>query len=226
MCQNPNRAFSLACVLSCLLATLACGGAQTDSTPPDQEEVASSAELPPGHPPIGDTVPTPRVAPVDPGLGSGEAAMVWQAPSTWVAETPANSMRRAQYRVPGDEGDGQCVVYYFGPGMGGGAMDNAVRWAEQFTQPDGSPSVERMETTDTTVNGLAVLKVEVGGIYSTGSPMMGGTGESLPGYHLLGAIAEGPDANWFFKFTGPKSTIERHRADFDAMIGSLRAGAS
>ena len=31
--------------------------------------------------------------------------------------------------------------------------------------------------------------------------------EAQPGYMLLGGIAEGPDAPWFFKFTGPEATI-------------------
>ena len=47
-------------------------------------------------------------------------------------------MRHAQYRVPGGNGDGECIVFYFGPGEGGDPMSNARRWAGQFDQPDGS----------------------------------------------------------------------------------------
>jgi hypothetical protein len=46
-------------------------------------------------------------------------------------------MRRAQYKVPGPAGAGECVVFYFGPGQGGDAQSNAERWASQFTQPGG-----------------------------------------------------------------------------------------
>jgi hypothetical protein len=41
---------------------------------------------------------------------------------------------------------------------------------------------------------------------------------------LLGAIARGPDANWFFRATGPRATLEAQRAGFERMIRSLRAG--
>ena len=41
---------------------------------------------------------------------------------------------------------------------------------------------------------------------------------------LLGAIVQGPDANWFFKLTGPRDTIEANRSGFDSLIGSMRAG--
>jgi hypothetical protein len=47
-----------------------------------------------------------------------------------------------------------------------------------------------------------------------------------PGYMLLGAVAEGPDANWFFKLTGPEITVEAQRAAFDGMIQSLRRKGS
>jgi hypothetical protein len=42
---------------------------------------------------------------------------------------------------------------------------------------------------------------------------------------LLGAVAAGPDANWFFKSTGPQATVEAHRAAFEGMIASLKPGS-
>jgi hypothetical protein len=39
---------------------------------------------------------------------------------------------------------------------------------------------------------------------------------------LLGAIAEGPDAPWFFKFTGPEATVRAQRQAFVGMMRSLR----
>jgi hypothetical protein len=41
---------------------------------------------------------------------------------------------------------------------------------------------------------------------------------------LLGAIARGPDANWFFKATGPRKTMEANRAAFDALVQSIKKG--
>jgi hypothetical protein len=39
---------------------------------------------------------------------------------------------------------------------------------------------------------------------------------------LLGAIAAGPDAPWFFKFTGPETTVRAQREAFAKLLGSLR----
>jgi hypothetical protein len=134
-------------------------------------------------------------------------------------------MRRAQYRVPGPGGDGECVVFYFGPGEGGDPKSNALRWASQF-QPAGGLSPEQaLKTGEMRVGAIPVMTVEVAGTYMGGGAMMGGPSEPRPDYMLLGAVAEGPDANWFFKFTGPAKTIESNRAAFGELLKSLRTGA-
>ena len=173
------------------------------------------AKLPPGHPPLGQ--------PAQGGHGgpSGVGGLSWTRPAEWQAETPSSGMRQAQYRVGGAAGDAECVVYYFGAGEGGDAQANAERWAGQFTRADGSPAP--LKTSSLKAGGADVLMVEVEGTYH-GGPTMGDTapkprGDSM----LLGAIAKGPDANWFFKFTGPAATVRAQRAAFDGMIRSLKA---
>jgi hypothetical protein len=130
-------------------------------------------------------------------------------------------MRRAQYRVPGEAGDGECVVFYFGPGQGGDARSNIVRWGEQFIQPDGRPSSSVQVNENLTINGIPILLTEVTGTYQGGF-VMDGSAKSSPGFMLLGAVAEGPDANWFFKFTGPEATVKAHKERFMELIQSLR----
>jgi hypothetical protein len=43
----------------------------------------------------------------------------------------------------------------------------------------------------------------------------------MANYMLLGAIAEGPDAPWFFKFTGPEETVRSQRDGFVSMLESI-----
>jgi hypothetical protein len=133
-------------------------------------------------------------------------------------------MRKAQYQVPGEAGGAECVVFYFGPGQGGDAMANALRWADQFSQPGGSSSRDRLETEKLDVGGISVLLAEVRGTYSGGMAMMGGPSQGLADYMLLGAVVEGPDANWFFKLTGPSSTVASQEAAFRSMIESVSTG--
>jgi hypothetical protein len=73
---------------------------------------------------------------------------------------------------------------------------------------------------------MNVLQVEVTGIYTGGGMAMGmPPAAEKPGYMLLGAIAEGPDANWFFKFTGPEATVRANRAAWERMLNSLAVDA-
>jgi len=180
--------------------------------------------LPPGHPPLDAPAPG-AIVPPPPGSGTGSAGLRWTMPTGWIQETPTSGMRKAQYRVPGPGGDGECVVFYFGPGQGGDPASNAARWASQFVQPDGKPSEQAMKTSQRQVGDMTVLEVEVTGTYTGG--MTGGMApaEDKPGYMLVGAVAEGPDANWFFKFTGPEATVKAQRAAFEVMIGSLKSGS-
>jgi hypothetical protein len=104
-------------------------------------------------------------------------------------------------------------------------MSNAQRWAGQFKLADGKPAESAMKTSTTSAGGLTILHVEVKGTYNGGMTMTAEPATPKPGYMLLGAVAEGPDANWFFKFTGPESTVMAQRAAFDSLLASLKPGA-
>jgi hypothetical protein len=212
----------------CLAVTglAACGGSTPETPVPHEEHPAGdAASLPPGHPPAGSTGNMGALPPVPAGAGTGSAALTWEAPGDWVSVQPSSNMRRAQYQVPGAAGDAECVVFYFGPGQGGDAMSNAYRWADMFTQPDGGSSRDVLKTEPITVGDMAVLLIEVTGIYGGGGRPMGGGGQAAPGQMLLGSVAEGVDANWFFKLTGPQETVEAQRAAFRSMMESLNPGS-
>src|SRR6266545_7996402 len=214
-------------VLAALIASVGFGwrpaDGQTGGMPPGHPPVSSppspapgSPSLPPGHPPTGGPHALPDTV-------SDARGLLWTAPVAWKEESPSSAMRRAQYRIPGPGGDGECAVFYFGPGQGGDAQSNIARWAGQFRRPDGSPVGDAFKTREINVRDIPVLLVEVTGTYVGG---MGGgpAGPERPNYMLLGAIAKGPDANWFFRATGPRATIEAQRAAFERMIRSLKRG--
>ena len=174
--------------------------------------------LPPGHPPIDSGAPRPPVA----DSPRGAAPLGWTAPPGWTEEKPTSDMRRAQYRVPGAAGAAECVVFYFGPGQGGDAKSNAERWASQFRPARGRSSEAALKTSTLAVGDIKVLLVEVTGTYTGGMAMGGAAPADQPDSMLLGAIAEGPDANWFFKLTGPEATVRAQRTAFERMVRSLR----
>lgn len=205
-----------------LFAVVACGSSTEDPAVEETSSapVAAQGELPPGHPSLEPGAASEgMIGAPPPGSGAGAAGLGWTAPAGWVEEPPANPVRKAQYRV-GD--DGLCVVYYFGPGEGGDAQSNAARWADQFERPDGRSAREVMLFERIEVAGIPVTLVEVTGTYKEGG--MGGPPRTNPGFMLLGAIAEGPDANWFFKLIGPESTLNKEKVAFRGMVDSLHRG--
>ena len=159
--------------------------------------------------------------PRESGGQTAARGLTWTAPSDWVAETPSSSMRRAQYRIAGPGGPAECAVFYFGPGQGGDAKANAARWASQFRRADGAPVTAR--TREVKAGDLTVTVVEADGTFVGG---MGGgaAGPERPDSMLLGAIAPGADANWFFRAVGPRATLEPQRASFERMVRSIKRG--
>jgi hypothetical protein len=220
-----------------LLLCAACGGKtqeqRTNAAPTRTEEgapasqqsgTASLAPIPAHAPAMSGQGALPGQESMPGGsIGGGSDALTWTVPKEWSLEPPKSAMRKAQYRLraaPGDREDGECVVYYFGAGQGGDVKSNLDRWAAQFT---GFGS-NRPKFSETKVGGLSISRAEVRGTY-TPSPMMLGGGpepQPKPDYMLLGAIVPGPEANWFFKCTGPGKTMEANRAPFDSLLASVR----
>lgn len=145
----------------------------------------------------------------------------WDAPEGW--STQSKPMRAANYVVPGAGGAeaGECAVYYFGPGQGGGVEANMERWIDQFRAPDGGPADTLAERSSETVNGVEVSRLELTGTYLFKPFPMARQATEKPGYMMLAAIAQGPNAPIFFKLTAPEETAEAARAAFDEMIASI-----
>jgi len=172
-----------------------------------------------------DTLPIPGQPGQTPSGNSpmgGSGRVVWSVPQGWSEQPPSSNMRIAQYLVDGPGGPGECVVYYFGPNQGGDSMANAQRWAGQFSQPDGRSSVELMTMNEIDGGHLPVRVVEVTGTYEGGMTMSQKPFEPKTGHMLLGGIADGPDAPWFFKFTGPEETVRAQKEAFVGLMSSVR----
>jgi hypothetical protein len=128
-------------------------------------------------------------------------------------------MRVAEYTVEGDE-TAELAVFYFGADQGGPVEANMTRWLAQFSQPDGSET--KAKRSERMVRGNAVALIEAHGVYSGGMAMPGAPPKAAqPDAALLGAIAKGPGGSVFFKFVGPRASVERARPAFDALVESL-----
>ena len=185
-------------------------GGQAQSKP-------NQAGLPAGHPPIpsAGTPKRPELPPLE-----------YVTPDSWKRNTPTRAFRAAEFDIPaaaGDSEDGQLIVYYFGPGQGGGVEDNLARWKGMFTTADGLPvgdDATSIGTVDS--NGLKVTTIDVKGRYSDMMSRPNQAGPTEESYRLLGAIIETPDGNWFFKGIGPIATMTANESAFEDMFGSVK----
>ena len=199
------------------------------ASPSEKPAGPSTAELPPGHPPI---------APAAPESKAGEAAsaspaeagshtitlgdkLTMTAPDSWIVKRPGNGMISQEFAVPaakGDPRDGRMTV----SSAGGSVQANVDRWAGQFSQPDGSKTADKMKVQEKTLAGREVNLVDISGTYQESAGMMQAATER-PGYRMLAAIIPADGASFFIKFYGPKKTVGEHEKEFQAMLDGIKA---
>jgi len=189
-------------------------------------EIRTGTEVAPPEAPAPEPAPAPAPPQADPATTRvAGAPLVFTAPAGWTSEAPSNSMRAAQFRAPraaGDGEDGECVVFYFGEGGGGGVDANLERWCGQFTQPDGSDSTAAMVRSERSVHGMKVHEVELAGTFVAETSPGSGVRVNKPGFALRGAIVESDHGAYFVKFTGPAATVAQHADAFRALVSTVR----
>lgn len=196
------------------------GSGQSAGTRLPPATVPPSGDLPAGHPPIPGAGGTASSGPAT------TSALKFDAAPTWQAQTPANTMRQAQYLLPraeGDSEDGELILFYFGEGQGGGVENNLQRWREMFTTADGKPLPDEAVVRETfEANGLRVTLLDVAGRYA---PMVMPGQAATPArdaYRMVAAVVETPRGNYFFRATGPIGTIAVHRSAIRQMLTTVR----
>jgi len=149
--------------------------------------------------------------------------MSYKAPTGWIREDPTSDHRLIQYRLPGENkefGDARIVVYYFG-NTGTGEVDaNIERWASQFRQPDGRPSIEVAQVEHHEAGGLVVHTIQVDGTYTARTA----TGEHLnrPDRSLHASVLYTDVGPYYFKVVGPTETVRHWDASYDALLASFK----
>lgn len=195
-----------------VLALVACREAESPSTPQASPAASSSTDPHAGSDPS-------QIGAVEAmsNAGSLDAADIrYDLPSGWIRETPSSSMRLDQAVIPGPDGNGQLTVFFFGRGGGGGVDANLDRWAAQV-QHEAQPARDNFQ-----FDSFRVTTIEVEGTILP-SGMGAGPADPQPDSMLLGAVVEGAGGPWFFKATGPKSTMSGQREAFIGMLKSVRA---
>ena len=192
-------------LLICALLALAPACSDMESGDGAGEEAAAAS---------GGEAAGPTAAPAAAGdLGGtmNAVGLLVELPEGWVQQPPESQMRVGQAVVPGSEGEGQLVVFHFGPGGGGGVDANLQRWVSQVTNAD-EPTRGAFDAGDLKVTWVDARGTLARSTIGSFPPM------DMPGWGLVGAVVEGPGGPWFFKMVAPDATIEEQRERFFDML--------
>jgi hypothetical protein len=170
----------------------------------------------------GSAAPTQRVELPD---------IIGATPATWKA-TPISEMakrfRLVQMRTPkaaGDEADPELIVFYFGPGGGGGVTENVDRWQGMFEGPGGG-APKPAKTATTTRKGLRITTVDLSGTYKERASPMAPNYTPRPNYRMLAAAVETTAANgqgpYWLRLVGPTKSVTAQQTAWNAFLASLR----
>lgn len=148
----------------------------------------------------------------------------FRVPTDWIQQTPASSMRKAQFEIPvrGDNNEAaSVVVYYFGPNQGGSVENNPKRWEQQFAAPEGTSLADVKKVEQNRPAGLTVTILELAGTYVAPlSPRNPNVRHTKPDFRLFAAVVETVDGPFFFKIIGPAQTMDQQRGQYMQLINS------
>jgi hypothetical protein len=165
--------------------------------------VQAQTELPPSHPPIGDTgmgAPTAS-APV-----SSEGKPDWQVPAGW-QEVSGGQFLVAKFNITGQNGTA-AVNVSSSPSDGGGLLPNVNRWRGQLGLP---PIVEILTTPIDVTNGKAQLVDLSGTDARTGQPT-----------RLVGVMVPQSGQTWFYKLMGDAKVVESQKEVFTKFVQTVK----
>ena len=170
---------------------------------PDIGDMSAQGQtaLPPGHPDIGSMTP-PSTGPV-----STQGQPNWQVPADW-RPAAAGQFLVAKFTISGANGATAEVNVGSAPGDGGGLAPNVNRWRGQV----GLPPVDEISTVAFTVpNGEAQLVDLSGNNAQTGKPA-----------ELVGIVVTQPGQTWFYKLMGDPAVVAAQKDTFTQFVKGVQ----
>jgi hypothetical protein len=163
----------------------------------------AAAQLPPGHPAIGDiAAPPANAAPV-----STQGQPNWQVPTGW-QPVSAGQFLVAKFMLSGDNGTATAVNVSSSSGDGGGLAPNVNRWRRQLGLP---PADEISTLTFAVPDGQAQLVDLSGTNAQSGQPA-----------ELVGIVVTQPGQTWFYKLMGDPSLVAAQKDTFTQFVKGVK----
>lgn len=150
-----------------------------------------------------------------------------KVPATWKEKTPESRMQAFHYVIPkaeGDKHDGAMIIFFFGPGGGGGVKANVERWKGMIKPPEGKSIDDVCKVDELKVGEVKVTMIDATGTYTHKMRPFDPNeeGEKRPDYRLIGIVFESPNGPYFFRVIGPAKTIGANKKALDEFIKGFK----
>lgn len=161
---------------------------------------------------------------VAPGYAEGTsvelAGMKSTTPKEWKEESPSNTMRMAQFRLPkaeGDKEDAELAIFVF-PGGSGTVKQNLERQLAKF-EPEGRKDKDEKIK----IGELEAVYQDVSGTFIKKAFPMAKTGTPVADQRQLYVVFEAKDGRqYYMTLLGGNKTIEKHKKDFEGWLKNFK----
>lgn len=152
------------------------------------------------------------------------AGLTADAPAGWKAEKPANLLRSFQFKLPTPDTGHADAELYVSPNASPDAAKNFDKWKAQFTPPDGKTAADVTTVTKFEAGGATVHVLDVAGTWKYRErPNDPKSKEELrPEFRAVWVVVVAKDEAAHVRLSGHQSVVEKHRADFQKWLKSLK----
>jgi hypothetical protein len=147
------------------------------------------------------------------------------APKGWKDVPTTSSMRVKQFSIPraaGDSADAELIIFYFGPGQGGGLEDNVTRWKGFFKAPEGKTIDQVSKREGAKYGPIKASILDIRGTYLYKPMPMAPTSEERPNHRMIAMMLETPNGPYFLRFVGPEKTITQNMKVFEGWLKAFK----
>ncbi len=147
------------------------------------------------------------------------------APKGWKDVASTSAMRFKQFTIPkapGDAYDAELVIFFFGPGQGGGVDQNVARWKTMFKPPEGKTAEQASKVDSTKYGSIKATVLDIHGTYLFKPVPMAPESEPRAGHRMLAAVLETPHGPYFLRFVGPEKTVGQNKKDFETWLKNFK----
>ena len=165
----------------------------------------------------------PPLAAADDGTPVKVNKMTATAPAGWKSEKPANRLRSYQFKLPGAAGRGDAELVVM-PESSPDVAKNFPRWKAQFVPPEGKTADDLGTTKKLDVPGATVDVLDVSGTWKYRErPFDPKSKEEIrDDYRVVWVVVADKDEATHLRLSGPRETVEKHSAEFEKWVKSLK----